>query len=94
MRMSHTEAVSLVHKLLKGTHIFSVTNVTKDGARRNFIVNPKAYRAQIKGTGKPADPMAHPLNIKVPDMRAGSWRTINLATLESVAANGQIIEVI
>lgn len=87
--LTQSEAVGLVHKLLRGNQIFSVTNIKADGTSRNFVVNPKAYRNQIKGTGPAIDPASNPLHVKVPDMRAGSWRTLNLATALKVVAAGQ-----
>lgn len=84
---------------------FSVVNLKKDGSRRDWIVNPKAGRDRIKGTGKPL-----PLNsdmIHVWDDRcskprdskgrfmplppdADGWRTLNTATIRELRRGKEV----
>lgn len=94
MQISHAKAVSLVHNLLRGTRIFSVTNIKANGERRKYVICPRAYRDGIKGTGKALDAAAHPFLIKVPDTAAKGWRTVNLETLESITAGRVTYDVI
>lgn len=88
IEINHSTAVSIVHQLLRGNRIFSVTNIKKDGCMRKYVICPKAFRDQIKGTGKPLDVHMHPNLIRVPDTTKGSFRTVNLATLTAIVADG------
>lgn len=93
------EAARLVDELLGGNHMFGVINRKADGTRRQYLINPHAYRSEIKGTGKP---LMGPQNAhlrRVPDMRADTsggqahWRTLNLRTIRAISANGAVYHV-
>lgn len=79
--------------------MFTVLNKKADGTPRRFHINPKAYRAEIKGTGKPLSG-AHNAHLRrVPDMSADTadggahWRTLNLRTVWAIAAKGAVYHV-
>lgn len=94
IKIDRTYAVALIDQLLTGSNIFTVENVKKDGSARRFTICPKAYRAEIKGTGYPLNPLRSAMVRRVPDMSADTsegqahWRTLNLATVRHINAEG------
>lgn len=99
IKISHTYAVALIDSLLKGSNIFAVENIKKDGSPRRFMICPKAYRAEVKGTGYPLNPLRSAMMRRVPDMSADTsdgqahWRTLNLATVRHINAEGMRFDV-
>jgi len=100
IKINRTYAVALIDRLLKGSYIFTVENVKKDGASRRFTICPRAYRAEIKGTGYPLNPLRSAMVRRVPDMSADTsegqahWRTLNLATVRHISAEGVRFDVV
>lgn len=94
-----SEAARLVDELLQGNHMFSVINRKADGSRRQYLINPQAYRAEIKGTGKPLEGDKNAHLRRIPDMRADTsngkahWRTLNIRTIRAISANGAVYHV-
>lgn len=99
VEISHAHAVALIDRLLQGTNIFSVENIKKDGTPRRFLICPKAYRAEIKGTGHALNPLNSAMVRRVPDMSADTsegkahWRTLNMATVRQIKAEGVTFDV-
>lgn len=99
--VSETYAVALIDRLLTGSNIFSVSNIKADGSARKYLVCPKAYRAEIKGTGTKLDVVKNAMLRRIPDMHAETgggtkahWRTLNMATVFAVEAEGATFNVV
>lgn len=99
--VSEGYAIALIDRLLTGSNIFSVENIKADGSARKYLVCPKAYRAEIKGTGKPLDAVKNAMLRRVPDMQADTdggtkahWRTLNMSTVFAITAEGARFNVI
>lgn len=95
-----SDAKRVIRHLMRGSQMFGVTNIKKDGSERRYLICPKAYRAEVQGTGKPLDPKMWPDLIRVPDMLADTagghkahWRTLNLATIKSIRAQRRVFHV-
>ena len=81
-------------------HIFFYF-IKADGSARKYLVCPKAYRAEIKGTGTKLDVVKNAMLRRIPDMHAETdggtkahWRTLNMATVFAVEAEGATFNVV
>lgn len=94
------QAQALVRQWNAENKAFRVVNVKKDGDTRPWIVNPKAGRAALKGTGKPLpinSDMMHVWDARCVQPRdekgrlmpipadANGWRTLNTKTVRELS---------